>query len=75
MAASDKRKQSLYFPETMLEELKLEARRMDRSLSWVVQKAWKLARQRVTAMPSANAVTIDGAAAVRGDRDADPSAE
>jgi uncharacterized small protein (TIGR04563 family) len=75
MAASDKRKQSLYFPETMLEELKLEARRMDRSLSWVVQKAWKLARQRVRAMPSANAVTIGGAAAVHGDRDADPSAE
>ena len=75
MAAPDKRKQSLYFPEAMLEELKLEARRMDRSLSWVVQKAWTLARQRVVAMPSANAVTIDGASTAQGDRNAEPSTE
>lgn len=54
MAEPDKRKQSLYFPESMLEEIRGEAERMDRSLSWVVQKAWRLARTTVTAMPSAN---------------------
>jgi uncharacterized small protein (TIGR04563 family) len=41
----DKRKQSLYFPEDMLREIVLEARRLDRSVSWMVQRAWKLARQ------------------------------
>ena len=44
MSQSDKRKQSLYFPETMLAEIQLEAMRLDRSLSWVMQRAWKLSR-------------------------------
>ncbi|MEZ4373448.1 MAG: TIGR04563 family protein [Polyangiaceae bacterium] len=42
---SDKRKQSLYFPEAMLQEIKDEAARLDRSLSWIVQRS-KLARPR-----------------------------
>jgi uncharacterized small protein (TIGR04563 family) len=51
---SDKRKQSLYFPEAMLQEIKDEAARLDRSLSWVVQRAWKLARLEVKKIPSVN---------------------
>ena len=43
MAGSDKRKQSLYFPEEMLREIQEEANRQDRSLSWIVKKAWKIA--------------------------------
>ena len=35
MAGSDKRKQSLYFPEDMLKEIQDEATRQDRSLSWI----------------------------------------
>jgi uncharacterized small protein (TIGR04563 family) len=35
---SDKRKQSLYFPELMLADLQREADRLERSLSWVVQR-------------------------------------
>jgi len=38
---TDKRKQSLYFPEEMLREIEHEAQRLDRSLSWVVQHAWR----------------------------------
>lgn len=49
----DKRKQSLYFPEEMLHEIQAEAQRQDRSLSWIVQQAWKLARDRMRAMPGA----------------------
>jgi len=52
--SSDKRKQSLYFPESMLQEIKDEAIRLDRSLSWVVQRAWKLARMDVRKIPSVN---------------------
>jgi uncharacterized small protein (TIGR04563 family) len=44
---SDKRKQSLYFPAEMLDEIAGEARRLDRSMSWVVQRAWKLARRAI----------------------------
>jgi uncharacterized small protein (TIGR04563 family) len=53
-AKTDKRKQSLYFPESMLTEIKEEAARLDRSLSWVVQRAWKIARVEIKKLPSVN---------------------
>lgn len=56
---TDKRKQSLYFPESMLQEIKEEAARLDRSLSWVVQRAWKLARIDIKKLPSVNDVADD----------------
>lgn len=49
----DKRKQSLYFPEDMLEEIQAEAKRQDRSLSWIVQQAWKIARGEIQRIPDA----------------------
>ena len=49
---TDKRKQSLYFPEEMLKEIGAEATRQDRSLSWIVQKAWKAARKDIMSIPS-----------------------
>ena len=33
-------------------EVEREARRLDRSVSWVVRKAWSLALARIRAMPS-----------------------
>ena len=57
MAGTDKRKQSLYFPEEMLREIQEEATRQDRSLSWVVQQAWRIARERIKAFPAVNDVT------------------
>jgi uncharacterized small protein (TIGR04563 family) len=58
-AGSDKRKQSLYFPEAMLQEIKDEAARLDRSLSWVVQRAWKMARLEIKKIPSVNDIGDD----------------
>lgn len=52
--ASDKRKQSLYFPEEYLEEIRQESLRQDRSMSWLVQKAWEIARETIVHFPSAN---------------------
>ncbi len=66
MASSDKRKQSLYFPEEMLKEIQHEAARQDRSLSWIVQKAWKIARKEITKFPSVNDLEDDGADDERG---------
>jgi len=54
MPKSDKRKQSLYFPEEMLNEISREANRQDRSLSWIVQKAWKIARDEISKYPAVN---------------------
>jgi uncharacterized small protein (TIGR04563 family) len=52
MAQTDKRKQSLYFPEEMLREIQDEAIRQDRSLSWIVQQAWRVARGQILRIPS-----------------------
>ena len=56
MAGTDKRKQSLYLPEDMLREIQEEANRQDRSLSWIVQQAWKIARNEIMRFPSVNDV-------------------
>jgi uncharacterized small protein (TIGR04563 family) len=56
MANTDKRKQSLYFPEEMLKEIQDEANRQDRSLSWIVQQAWRIARSEIMRFPSVNDV-------------------
>ena len=57
--STDKRKQSLYFPEDMLKEIQEEATRQDRSLSWIVQKAWKIARNEIKKYPSVNEIPGD----------------
>jgi uncharacterized small protein (TIGR04563 family) len=59
MAAADKRKQSLYFPEDMLKEIQDQANRQDRSLSWIVQQAWRIARGEIKKFPSVNDVIGD----------------
>ena len=56
MSQSDKRKQSLYFPKQMLLEIQQEAARLDRSLSWVMQRAWRLAKAEIRKLPSVNDV-------------------
>jgi uncharacterized small protein (TIGR04563 family) len=63
MSSSDKRKQSLYFSPEMLSEIASEAARQDRSLSWIVQKAWKTARRCSSgpdcAMPAIKSPTLE----------------
>jgi len=43
MAGTDKREQALYWPESMIQEIQQHAYRTDRSLSYIVQLAWKTA--------------------------------
>lgn len=45
-------KKNLYFPEDMIEEMKKEAKRLDRSLSWVMIRAWLIAKTRIRNFPS-----------------------
>ena len=56
MSNTDSRKQSLYFPEDMLDEIQREASRQDRSLSWIVQQAWRMARMDIRKIPSPNEI-------------------
>jgi uncharacterized small protein (TIGR04563 family) len=41
------RRHSIYFPQHILAEIGAEALRLDRSLSWMVQHAWKMARAEI----------------------------
>ncbi|TMB02278.1 MAG: TIGR04563 family protein [Deltaproteobacteria bacterium] len=66
MSANDARKQSLYFPEDMLNEIQQQAQRLDRSLSWVVQQAWKISKAELRKIPSPNDMLDDDPAATRG---------
>lgn len=60
MAVTDKKKQSLYFPEEMLAEIEAEAARQDRSLSWIMQKVWKASRRAIAALPSMQPAPKEG---------------
>ena len=65
MSANDARKQSLYFPEDMLNEIQQQAQRLDRSLSWVVQQAWKISKIELKKIPSPNDMLDDDPASQR----------
>jgi len=49
---SQKRKVTLYFNAGMLAETQKEAIRQDRSVSWIIQAAWRIARDEVKRMPT-----------------------
>jgi uncharacterized small protein (TIGR04563 family) len=44
---TETREQPVYLSQDMLQVIKNEALRLDKSLSWLVQKAWKIARPKV----------------------------
>lgn len=50
--AAPTRRQALYFPKEMLAELQNQARRQDRSISWLIQQAWRVARPEMHRTPS-----------------------
>jgi uncharacterized small protein (TIGR04563 family) len=43
----------------MLREIGAEATRQDRSLSWIVQKAWKAARNDIMKIPSVSDAPLE----------------
>ena len=47
MAAKKERVAHCYIPKPMLAEMRAQADRLERSLSWVAQQAWKIARSRL----------------------------
>jgi uncharacterized small protein (TIGR04563 family) len=58
---SQKRKVTLYFNSAMLAETQKEAIRQDRSVSWIIQAAWRIARDEVKKMP-ATGISMQAAA-------------
>ncbi|HVV50892.1 MAG TPA: TIGR04563 family protein [Polyangia bacterium] len=49
--SSPKKKVTLYFNATVLGETQHEAIRQDRSISWIIQAAWRIARDEVRRLP------------------------
>lgn len=54
----DQRKQSCYFDERMIERLHEEAARLDRTLSWVVQRCVRLALAEIRRLPALDASDV-----------------
>lgn len=53
MSSSDAgHKKEVYLPEGSIDEITEQAERLDRSLSWIVQTAWKIARKRILGGPA-----------------------
>ena len=48
---SPKKKVTLYFSANMLGETQTEAIRQDRSISWIIQAAWRIAREDIRRLP------------------------
>lgn len=51
-----KKKVTLYFNSGLLEETQREAIRQDRSISWIIQAAWRTARDEVRRLPDVSGV-------------------
>ncbi len=51
MSSSPKKKVTLYFNAAVLGETQHEAIRQDRSISWIIQAAWRMAREEVRRLP------------------------
>ncbi len=51
-------KLTLYFPEELLKEAQNEAERQDRSISWIVQQAWRIARDQLKSYPSIDDLSL-----------------
>ena len=64
---TDKRKQSIYIPASMLKEINREMDRLDRSRSWIVQRCIKLGLPEIRKLPSVNELPDD-----EGDDSGDP---
>jgi uncharacterized small protein (TIGR04563 family) len=49
--SSIKQKYTLYVAVDIYEEMKLEAERQDRTVSWMVEHCWRLSRERIQQYP------------------------
>ena len=66
-AASTKKKVTLYFNAPMLAETQKEAIRQDRSISWIIQAAWRRARDEIRKLPAVGRMDQDDADRASGD--------
>jgi uncharacterized small protein (TIGR04563 family) len=73
--SSQKKKVTLYFNAAMLSETQKEALRQDRSVSWIIQAAWRIARDEIRRMPGALSAGVPSSRAGDHDRDGERERE
>lgn len=56
-----RRKVTVYLLPALIEEITRAAEHHDRSASWIVRRAWKLARGEISRLPRKRSPTDDGA--------------
>jgi uncharacterized small protein (TIGR04563 family) len=61
--SSPKKKVTLYFNAAVLGETQHQAIRQDRSISWIIQAAWRIAREEVRRLPGYSQVGSEAPAA------------
>ena len=59
-----RKKLTIYLSEDLVQETKREALRHDRSMSWVIEMAWRLSGQKIQEMPAIRDLTGDSKVAV-----------
>lgn len=45
-------RQSLYIPDDIYADMMCQCVRLDRNISWLIRRAWALARERIAEFPS-----------------------
>tara|TARA_B100000035_G_C20828527_1_gene477606 strand:- start:153 stop:341 length:189 start_codon:yes stop_codon:yes gene_type:complete len=48
----DKRKTTIYLTDNVRKEIEREAKRLDRTTSWLLRKAWLIAQEEIKSYPS-----------------------
>lgn len=48
-----KNKRSVYLPDPIIQELEAEAKRQDRTVSWLIKRAWLESREKIKKYPDA----------------------
>ena len=59
-----KEKITLYFPQHVLDEIKAESERQDRSPSWIMERAWRIARHGLVQIPGADELITEATSGV-----------
>lgn len=53
MRTYEKSKSSMYLGEAMMDEIRREAERQDRPISWLIRQAWEIAKPTMAKFPTA----------------------
>jgi uncharacterized small protein (TIGR04563 family) len=54
-----KNKVTVYVPDDVFDDMKVASDLQQRSISWLVEHAWRLSRNRILGYPAVNGATVE----------------